>query len=230
LALWLLVAAAIVAVGAGAFFLSRSSVFHARGVDVTGAAHLARADVVRIAGVSTATNIVWLDEGLVERRLESDPWIAHADVHVALPWTIEIVLTERSPVAVANDGVREILVAGDGTALGLADRTRGLPEISLPSRLALDGSSESPSGAALALGAMSPELRAEVTSVTVQIGGALEMRLRGGISVRYGGAWEPRRKAAVLQRVLAWAQAEGERVASVNVVSPAAPAVKLALG
>ncbi len=61
-----------------------------------------RPQIVRIAGVSNATNALWLDEGVVERRLEAEPWIADADVRVTLPLTVEIAVHERSPVAVAR--------------------------------------------------------------------------------------------------------------------------------
>ncbi len=205
-----LLGAAIVALAVGAYFLSRSSVFHARGVEVTGAAHLSRAEVLGAAGVSMATNVLWLDEGAAERALETEPWVADAEVHVAFPWTVEIAVIERVPVAVATDGTTRSLVAGDGTVLGAPGRERGLPRIELPSRLALDGRSESPRGAAIAIGAMSPELRAEVTSVSVFAGGSLQIRLQGGVAVRYGGPSEPGRKAEIISRILGWARSQGE--------------------
>jgi cell division protein FtsQ len=222
-----LLGTAIVALAVGAYFLSRSSVFHARGVQVTGASHLSRAEVLGASGVSRATNVLWLDEGAAERALESKPWIADAEVHVAFPWTVEIAVVERVPVAVASDGTIESLVAADGTVLGPPGRERWLPRIELPPRLALDGRSESPRGAAVAIGAMDPELRAEVASVSVFAGGSLEIRLRSGIAVRYGAPSEPERKAEIISRILGWARTEGESLAAVNVVAPAAPAVRL---
>ena len=227
LAFAVLLAGAIVALGAGALAVSRSSVFHARGIEVTGASHLSRAEVVRTAGVSTATNVLWLDERAAEAALEADPWVASAHVAVDLPWTIRIDVVERTPVAVAVNGLRRTLVAGDGGSLGAVERLHGLPRIELPPTAAL-GISESPSGAAVAIEAMPPALRAEVTEVTVFVGGDLEMRLRGGIHVRYGSSAEPQRKASVLARIFAWAQDAGERILAVNVVAPDAPAVRTA--
>lgn len=225
---WLLAGVAIVALAVGGFFLSRSGVLHARGVDVIGASHLGRADVVETAGVSTETNVLWLDEGAVERRLEANPWIADADVRVVLPWTIELSIVERFPVAVATDGMHQTLVAGDGTVLGSAGRVAGLPRIELLATGALEGARESPRVAAVAVGAMSPELRAEVGEVRVLVDGTLEIRLRGGVIVRYGSGVDARRKASAIGRILAWAEEHGERLAAVNVVAPDRPAVKLA--
>ena len=89
----------------GGVAASRSSVFDVRRIEVTGTDHLHRPQIVRIAGVSNATNALWLDEGVVERRLEAEPWIADADVRVTLPLTVEIAVHERSPVAVAQGAV-----------------------------------------------------------------------------------------------------------------------------
>jgi hypothetical protein len=75
---------------------------------------------------------------------------------------------------------------------------------------------------------MPPELRAEVSTVTVLPDGALELRIRGGVRVRYGRPVEVRRKAAVLERALAWARRERVEVATLNVVAPGHPAVRLA--
>lgn len=226
--LGLLISVAVAVLGTAAFFLSRSSVFHARGIVVSGGAHLSRVEIVTTAGVSMESNVLWLDETAAELRLEAEPWVAAADVRVSFPWTIEIEVVERVPVAIATDGLSRVLIAADGTVLGAADRTRGLPRIAIPAAATVEGVRESPRGAAVAVGAMPPELRAEVTVVSVLVDGGLELRLRGGVVVRYGAASESRRKASVLADILAWADAEGERLAVVNVVAPELPAVKIA--
>jgi cell division protein FtsQ len=206
---------------------TRSSAFHAREVEVVGAAHLSRAEIVAAAGVSRQTNVVWFDESAVEARLERLPWVASADVGIAFPLSIRITVTERVPIAVASDGLRETLVAGDGTLLGPADRPGGLPRIRLPSTPVFEGPPASPAPAARALAAMAPGLRSRLSSVTVLADGTLELRLEG-VVVDYGAASEPRAKAEALERVLAWAAGEGAALATVNVVAPELPAVKLA--
>jgi cell division protein FtsQ len=224
----LLVVAAVLAVGAAGVFVSRSAAFHARSVEVSGLSQLTRDAVVGRAGVSTSTNVVWLDEAAVERRLELDPWIAAADVRVAFPWTIEITVLERSPVAVAIDGDAGVVVAADGTPLGEPNGLRRLPRIELPIPAMSEDPVASARGAALALAAMPRELRARVASVSVLADHTLELRMDDGVVVRYGRAVEPGPKAQTLSGVLAWAEREGKRLALVNVVSPEAPAVELA--
>lgn len=226
---WLLVAAAALAVGVGGAIASRSSMFHARGIEVAGADRLSRSEVATTAGLSRSTNALWLSEDEAERRLTADPWIARADVSISLPWTISVEIVERVPVAVATDGVRGVLVAADGTFLGPASGSdRRLPEIQLPAARPDDGPRPSPRGAAEAIAALSPEVRADVVRVTILGDSTIEIRLRGGVVVRYGSATESERKAATLDDVLAWADAEGERLLSISVAAPGLPAVRIA--
>lgn len=237
----LVAVAVLLALGAGVLFLSRSSVLHARAIRVTGNDHLSRAEVVARAEVSRATNVLWLDESAVERRLEAEPWIAEAEVGIAFPATIRIELVERVPVAIADDGIARTLLAADGTALGPAARTRDLPRIELPVASVADarpspagtsavvmGPRPSARGAATAIGAMRPEVRSVIVSVGVRPDGTLDLKLEGGVTVRYGSAAEPVAKAQTLARILTWATATGERLAHVDVAAPRAPAVRLA--
>ena len=65
---WLVgVVAGLVAL-AGAWWITTSPVFAARHVEVTGASHLTRADVLRVAGVGPGSNLFWFHAGSVERR------------------------------------------------------------------------------------------------------------------------------------------------------------------
>lgn len=220
------VAAALMAVSVLAVLASRTSLFDARRIEVIGANHMDRADLVRIAGVSTGTNVLWLDDRAAERRLEAEPWIAHADVSASFPLTIEIAVTERSPVAVLGGGSGG-LIAGDGTALGTPAAGKGLPTIDLGTITSAEGPPPGPVGAALALGAMPPGLRADVRRVVVMLDGTLELRLTGGTRVRFGTSADTARKVEAIRRVLRWAHGEGSVIRTLSVVAPSAPAATL---
>lgn len=222
-----LVVLAAISLGVAGVAVSRSSVFHARSLEVSGTSHLSRAMVVAQAEVSRETNVVWLDEGAVERRLLSHPWIAAAEVGSAFPSTIRIRVVERSPVAIAVDGARRVLVAGDGTMLGPAGRERALPTIELPPVGGPEGPRPPVTGAARALGAMDPEILALVRRVDVRLDGTLQIRMQDGLRVEFGLASRSGRKAAALADVLRWAKAEGLAIRVVNVVAPEAPAISL---
>jgi cell division septal protein FtsQ len=141
---------------------------------------------------------------------------------VTLPLTVEIVVHERAPVAVARGTVTS-LMAGDGTVLGSGTVPRGLPVIELGGAANVEGIRPSPVGAARALGAMEPALRAQVARVRVLLDGTLEIRLRGGPTVRFGTPEDAERKAETIRRVLAWAESEGTPLRTISVVSALAP-------
>jgi cell division protein FtsQ len=218
-----LIAVGSIALVIGGVASSRSSVFDVRRIEVSGADHLHRPQIVRIAGISNATNALWLDEGVVERRLEAEPWIADADVHVTLPLTVQITVHERLPVAVTRGAVTS-LMAADGTALGSGRVPRRLPVIDLGGAGSVEGIRPSPVGAATVLGAMAPALRAQVARVRVLLDGTLELRLRGGPIVAFGTPEDAERKAVTIRWVLAWAGSEGTPLRTLSVVSALAPA------
>ncbi len=220
---WTVIAVGSVALVIGGVAASRSSVFDVRRIEVSGVDHLHRPQIIRIAGVSNATNALWLDEGVAERRLEAEPWIADADVRVTLPLTVEIAVHERSPVAVARGAVTS-LMAGDGTSLGSGTVPRDMPVIELGGAGSVEGIRPSPVGAAKVLGAMAPELRAQVARVRVLLDGTLELRLRGGPTVRFGTPEDAERKAVTIRRMLSWAGSEGTPLRTLSVVSALAPA------
>jgi cell division protein FtsQ len=217
------IAAGSVALVIGGVAASRSSVFDVRRIEVSGADHMHKPQIVRIAGVSNATDALWFDEGVAERRLEAEPWIADADVRVTLPLTVEIAVHERSPVALARGAVTT-LMAGDGTALGSGTVPRGLPVIELGGAGSVEGIRPSPVGAARVLGAMAPALRAQVARVLVLLDGTLELRLRGGPTIRFGTPEDAERKAVTIRRMLSWAVSKGTPLRTLSVVSALAPA------
>lgn len=229
---WVALVAAVTVALAALLTLSTTSAFHARRIDVTGSSALSRAQVTRLSGLGLRTNVLWLDEAAAERRLEANPWVADADVSVALPFTIEISLLERSPVAMATDGLSSVLVAADGTVLGTASgragARRSLPVIELVASGLREGTAASPVGAAMALGAMDAELRESVARVSVLLNGSLEVWMRSGLVVRYGAPTRLESKARAISRILAWAGAEGEEIIALSVVAPGAPAATLA--
>jgi cell division protein FtsQ len=219
------VLAGLAAAGIG---VSRSSLFAARDIQVHGGTHVPRARIAEVAGISSGTNVLWLDEAAAERRLEAEPWVARADVVAEFPSTVRISVTERTAVAVATDGVRSSLMAGDGTSLGVVDTDPSMPVIRLAARGSIDGPVPGPAGAARALGAMSPALRDRVGRVLVQLDGNLVIRLEDGTRVRFGTASDLGAKARVISRMLSWAHTQGERILRLTVITPGAPAALLA--
>jgi cell division protein FtsQ len=200
--------------------------FHLRDVRVEGISELTRADVLRTAGLESSTNVFHLDAPRIDAALEADPWILHADVERHLPGTVVVLITERTPIAVALRGTRSDAVAADGVVLPGA-ALEGLPQI----RASLgDLSDADRTAAAEALAAMTPILRSRVASVVALLDDELTMQLSGGLSVLYGRGGDDATKAAALGSVLRWAADRHVGLSVVDVSVPGAPSATLADG
>jgi cell division protein FtsQ len=223
----LALAAVALALGAGLVALTRTGAFAVRTIEVRGADHLTRAVVVGLSGITEETNALWLDEGVVESRLEEDAWIADARVSVTLPWTVNVWILERTPVAVVDGGTTRYLLAGDGSVLGSAGRERGLTTIQVPPAWIRVQVGSSVAGAARALDALDERIRGEVRRVVITPQSSLEIVLRDGLRISYGQARSFEDKAAAIAQVLLWAERSGESLRAIDVSAPGAPAAEL---
>jgi cell division protein FtsQ len=217
-----------VVIAAASLVVSRSSLLHLRHLEVAGTTSLSRADVVRLAALSSSTNVLWFDAGAVERRLESDPWVATATVTRRLPGTIRISVVERAPVAMIRDGGGFTMLAADGVALSWVEADPALPEIVVgagSSARSENGPAEA--AAARAIAGLDGG-RGPAVVRAVMAAGALSVELGGGIRVEFGEPIGIEAKAAAARRILRWATAQRAPVASVNVIAPDSPAVAFA--
>jgi cell division protein FtsQ len=219
------VIAAAVVIVATSLVVSRSSLLHLRHLEVVGTTSLTRAEVVRLAALSSSTNVLWFDSRAVERRLESDPWVATATVSRRLPGTIRISVVERAPVAMIRGQRGFTIVATDGVALSTLEADPALPEI-----VVLDGSSvrwgnaEARAAAARAIAALGGGRRTVVVRAVVRAG-TLTVVLDGGTRVEFGEPIGIEAKAAAARRILRWATTRRAPVGRVNVIAPDSPTV-----
>jgi cell division protein FtsQ len=220
-----------VLLGAAAVTLTRSPFFYARQIQVRGTSHLARADVLRIAGITPKTNVFTLDAGAAEARLEREPWIAGATITKGLPSRLVIDIHERVAVAVVESGGILRLVADDGALLeaALPRVSAGLPVIAFTDRQAV-GSQDAVGGAARAIAAMAPILRHRIDGVSILSDGQLRVDLSSGAEVAYGEAVELSEKAMALRALLDYADGKGVGVISADVRVPSAPTAVLSGG
>lgn len=203
--------------------LTYTPLFAARTIRVEGAGHLSPDAVVSLAGVSERTNVFHLDPSVPEAALEASPWIAASSVTRDLPSTLVILIEERTPVGVTDEGG---VVAADGVSLP------GAQPHDLPTIRASVGQLDDAgiAAAAAALVAMAPVVLGEVSAAIVAPDGTLTVALRDGVRVAYGTAGEEAQKAIALRAVLQWARAQGASLASVDVSVPDTPAATLADG
>ena len=82
-----------------AYVLARSSVFEVREIRVTGNTSLSRENIVLAAGINPGENIFKLDLKSAAEKLKVISMIKSVDMSRHLPWTVEIRVEERKPIA-----------------------------------------------------------------------------------------------------------------------------------
>jgi cell division protein FtsQ len=205
---------------AGGAGVVSSPVFHARTIEVSGASHFGRSQVLRLAGLAPGMNVLWLDAGAAARRLETDRWIVAASVTRSLPSTVRISVKERTPAAEVKVGSRWALVAADGTVLDRVSTDPGLPilqtELGNRRRLAPPAS---------VVGGMTPWVRTRVRSVVPNRDGSLVVQLTSGVRVLFGSASDIAVKDQALAGILRWMAGSDAPIGYIDLRAPLAPAV-----
>ena len=219
------------AIGVGGLLLvglvasTRTGIFRVRGIEVAGNRHLSPPEIVELSGITPDTNAVWLDEDLVEERLEGSGWVGEAEVGVRLPWTVEIAVKERRAVAVARMGANRVLVAGDGSVLGPIEGVPGLPLLDLETSRVGARRAAPLTVPARTAAELPPRLRREVRRIVLTPARTIELVLRDGRRVRMGAATDIDDKISALQDVMRWTKSADEAIHRIDVSAPSAPAV-----
>jgi hypothetical protein len=131
---------AVVAAVAGCIGLLHSPLLRVRDVAVRGNSHTPRERVVLAAGLSGPGNTtLMINAGpeRAERAVEALPWVATVSFNRHWPWTVDITVKERSPVALIVSGGAVEEVDGTGRVLGVVPPHE--PPPSLPVVLGVQG-------------------------------------------------------------------------------------------
>jgi cell division protein FtsQ len=124
----------VAAAGVHRFLLhdSRFVVGTSDDIQIDGAQHLTRAQVLSVFGADLERNIFRVS--LPERKadLERLPWVEHATVMRLLPDRLRVKITERTPVAFVRQGTQIGLVDGSGVLLDMPQDAAGNPHYSFP--------------------------------------------------------------------------------------------------
>jgi len=97
----------------------RAPVFVVENVEIQGARHLSREQVLALARVPSDAALLRLPSSAIRNRLLADPWVIDAQVARDFPNTVRIIVTEREPAVVVDMGGTELwVVSKDGYWLG----------------------------------------------------------------------------------------------------------------
>jgi cell division protein FtsQ len=110
-----LVATAIVGIPAAALWWSATSPrFGLAALEVQGSERVGEPWVRRQLDHLLGRNLVWMPLGEVERTLSGHPWVAGAEVTKQLPDRLRVVVVERRPAAILEDGRRRSWLEAGG--------------------------------------------------------------------------------------------------------------------
>ncbi len=214
----------VLAVGAGFAIALRSPLLDVDQVTVQGAEHTPAEVVLEQAGIAQGDQLMDVDLRAAGARVAELPWVAAVHLHRDLDGTIEVAITERTPVALVGEGAAAVLVDAEGQALALGqeapDTAAGLVRFSGPGPAVQPGH-HLPDGAAEAL-ALASELAATPgLGMELVLGDEVVGRLESGIEVRFGAATQIDAKVRSLRTVLE--QVDLTCAAMIDVRSPGSP-------
>lgn len=111
---------------AGLVYAFVALAFYVYDAEVEGARFTSAAEIYRQAGIE-GYSVFFIDTDQVARRLESLPYVHRVRVHASLPDRVRIVVTEREPVLLYEDGSGRYWVDAEGVFMpAIPDHTVGL--------------------------------------------------------------------------------------------------------
>ena len=217
----------LAAVVVGGWFLLHTSLFAARSVTVTGNVHETAAQVVAQAGLASHPPLLDVNAGAAAARLEQLPWVRTAAVRVSWPDGVHIAVTEQVARFTASTSAGSwVTLSDDGRVLEVtATRPPGLLLLTVPAVPAQPGSvlpAKDAPGLEVA-STLPASFAAQVTTVTVEPAGWVQLALTTPIAVNIGTATELPAKYEDVSSILAGATLHNGDVIVVSV--PQAPTV-----
>jgi cell division protein FtsQ len=103
--------------------------FQIQEVTVTGTAQVSRAEVLEHLALTSEDTLLSVSASGLAERLESHPWIKHAEISRAFPHTLAVAVTERQPAAVLRGPSLLLLLDEEGQVLSVL---RSGEEMDLP--------------------------------------------------------------------------------------------------
>lgn len=147
-------------------------------VALAGEHEVSRDDILKTAGITEHTSLLFLDAAQTRARLLTNPWIAEATVLKLYPGRLRIEIKERNAFALWQREARTSLIAHDGTVLAqsVADRFAALP-------LVVGTGAERASQELMALVARYPGIAQQIEASVLVAERRWNLHLRNGLEV-----------------------------------------------
>jgi cell division protein FtsQ len=172
--------------------LANAAGFGISEVALAGEHEVSRDDILKTAGITAHTSLLFLDAAEARARLLTNPWIAEATVLKLYPGRLRIEIKERNAFALWQREARTSLIAHDGTVLAqnVADRFAALP-------LVVGAGAERASQDLVALVARYPGIAGQIEASVLVAERRWNLHLKNGIEVLL-----PEREPAAALRTL----------------------------
>ncbi|NIH81209.1 cell division protein FtsQ/DivIB [Amycolatopsis viridis] len=213
---WVAVLTVLSVLGLG-YVVLFTSLLGVRSVEVHGARSVPGDQILAAAAVPDRKPMLLLDTGGIAARVTAIPGVATVDVSRSWPSTVDITVTERTPVGftAAADGLH-LVDSGGLDYKTVQNKPEGLPEL----QLAVVSPDDPVTRSVVAVLATVPQpLKGQIAVVRARTPGGVEFTLTTGKTVRWGSAENADRKARVLGVLLT---REGQ---TYDVASPELPTV-----
>ena len=222
--LWL-VAAIVVAVVVGAWFITRTPLLDIDRIKVQGATMTTVEDIISASGIQPGEALLEVDASASASQIRQLPHIESAAVVRNWNGTIAITVTERVPVALAAgaDGVA-MLIDGFGRVIGPHVAGDGVETVLIGVEAGSPGTSvENVSGALEVASLLTPGMRNRIAGIATAPDGSLNLALTPQGIVIVGPPTDLPAKVDSLRIVMG--QVDQRDLASINVVNPTTPVV-----
>lgn len=184
-----------------------------RTVEVSGLDRVSEAEVVSALGVDKGTPLLQVDTAAAAHRVAGIGRVSSVSVHRSFPSTIRVDVTERVPVAFSDTGGGPHLLDADGVDFAAEPPPPGVPQITVPD----PADTELVRSVLGVVAGMPPQLRDQVTAITVESPSDIAFEVGDGRMLRWGDVERSELKAQVALAVL---QQPGQ---TVDVSSPNLP-------
>jgi cell division protein FtsQ len=206
-------------------YLRDSSLVAVTDVEVDGVRSGDRERIIAaLSGAGEEMTTLHVETDRLQAAVAGFPTVEGVQADASFPHGLRIEVTERPPAIVAEAGAREVPIAADGTLLTgvAASKELDLPVLELeqlPESGKLEGE---PLDQALVAGATPEELRPLIEGISYTEDYGVEIRMEGGIPIRFGPGARAEAKWAAAAAVLA--DPELASLSSLDVRVPERPA------
>lgn len=196
---WLLTILGVAAIVVAGWVVFFSLLLATQHVDVTGTSIVSDDDVVQAADVAPGTPLARVDLGAVRSRIAALPAVAEVTVHRSWPHTLEIAVTERTPLATVPRHGRWLAMDKDGVLFNAtASRDSELPV----AVLAPTADSSARREVASVVDSLPDDLLSTTRRIKARSMDSITLTLSDGREIKWGSADESDRKVEVLAILL----------------------------